>query len=436
MMKTLYRARYVLPIGSDVIENGEVLVEGGLIREVGRGIEAKHSDAAVEDLGRAALLPGFVNAHSHIEYTFDRNKHDGLNLWDWIARIGFKRGTTPPLELVLASARLGAAMCLRSGITCVGDSAFTGVAARAMSELGLSGVVHKEIFGQSLGAEYPAKFARALEDVRELQAEVGERIRIGLSPHAVYTTNPEVLSLCAQSCAELSIPIAMHLAETSAEAEYTRLGQGPIAAWRKTLDREPMVSGLRPAEVLLRAGLLRDGVVLAHCIHLTADEVKIIGGSGAAVAHCPRSNARLGGGIAPVPALLRAGAVVGLGTDSTASCGEIDFFDEMRMALGVHRAASEDAGVLLAKQVLEMATAGGAAALGMTDVGTLAPGMRADMIAVDMDGALPGEDVHLALLSRSPADVKAVFVHGRPVEVDIEARNQEMREMMEQAGIA
>lgn len=435
-MRTIYRAKYVLPIMADVIEDGEVLVEGGCIGEVGRGIAARHPGAEVRDLGRAALLPGFVNAHSHIEYTFDRNRYDGLNLWDWISRIGFKRGTVPPRELVLASARLGAAMCLRSGMTCIGDSAFTGIAAQAIDELGLRGAVYKEIFGQSMGAEYPERFAQALDEVRELQASIGRRVMVGLSPHTVYTTNTEVLKLCAESCAELGLPIALHLAETRAEAEYTRTGTGPIADWRRELDREPMVSGLSPVQVVHEAGLLREGVSLAHCVQLDEDEVELIASSGAGVVHCPRSNARLGAGVAPIPALRRAGAVVGLGTDSTASGGELDFFDEMRFALGVHRAKSEDAGVILAKDVLEMATAGGALALGMADVGKLEPGMRADMIAVDMGGMLPGEDVCLALLSRSRADVRLVMVEGVAVGADLEARTEELRELMERSDIA
>lgn len=435
-MEIIYRAKYVLPVSADVIEDGEVLVEGGRIREVGRGIAARHPDAEVSDLGRAALLPGFVNAHSHIDYTLSRNRYDGLSFWDWINKVGFRKGKVPEQELILASARLGAASCVASGITCVGDCSFSGAAVAAMGEVGLRGVVYKEIFGQSMGEEYREKFARAVDEVAELQSRAGKGIRVGLSPHTAYTTNAEVLKLCAKSCADLGTPIALHMAETRAEAEYTMTGTGPIADWRRELGYEPMVSGLRPAQVVSEAGLLRQGVSLAHCVHLSEDEVALIAASGASVVHCPRSNARLGAGVAPILQLRKAGAVIGLGTDSTASCGELDFFDEMRFALGVHRAKSEDAGVLLAKDVLEMATAGGAAVLGIADVGRLEPGMRADMIAVDVSDMLPGEDVYLAVLSRSPADVRLVMVDGESVEVDLEARTCELRELMERSDIA
>lgn len=435
-MATIYRAKYVIPIGVDIIKDGEVLVEGGRICEVGRDISVRYPRVHVRDLGRAALLPGFVNAHSHIDYTLSRNQYDGLNLWDWIHKVGFRKGKTPEYDLILASARLGATLCACSGITCVGDCSFSGAAVEALSDLGLRAVVYKEIFGQSMGDDYPEKFAHAVDEVSSLRAKAGMRIRIGLSPHAVYTSSAVVLKLCAKTCSELHMPISMHLAETSAEGDYTHAGTGPIADWRRELGYEPMVSGVSPTEVLFQAGLLQKGVSLAHCVHISKDDVELIGRSGVSVVHCPRSNARLGAGVAPIPALRDAGAVVGLGTDSAASCGELDFFDEMRFALGVHRARSEDAEVLLAKDVLEMATSGGAASLGIEDVGKLEPGMRADMIAVDVGGMLPGEDVHLAVISRSPADIVLTIVDGEPVEADLEARTRELRDLMELCNFA
>lgn len=433
---TIYRAEYVLPISGEPIPNGEVLVEGERIREVGPGIAERHPDAAVRDLGRAVLLPGFVNTHSHLEYTLSRNRYDALNLWDWINNVGFRRGQTPDPTLMLASARAGAAMCARSGMTCLGDSSFSGIAAQAMDEIGQRGIVYKELFGQSMGDGYLDRFAYVVDGVAELQQKVSSRLKIGLSPHTVYTTGVDVLKLCAQTCATLDTPVAIHLGETRTEADYTVHGKGPIADWRREIGYEPMVSGLRPARVLEKAGLLRRGVCLAHCVDLTQDEVELIGASGASVAHCPRSNGMLGAGAAPVVALREAGAVVGLGTDSAGSCGDLDFFEEMRSALRMHRAAAEDAGVLTAKDVLKMATADGAAALGVNDVGALEPGMRADMIAVDMGDMLPGEDLHLAVLSRSPKDVTMTMVDGNVILTDVDERMRELREAMERSGIA
>lgn len=415
-----------------VIENGEVCIDGGRIESVGQGTGG--SEAI--DLGNAVLLPGFVNAHSHIEYTLGRNTHDGLNFWDWIAAVGFRRDQTPPREVMLASARLGAALCADSGVTCLADCSYSGIAAEAIDGLGLRGIVFKEIFGQSMSDDYPARVALAIEEVHALQSRASERVRIGLSPHAVYTSNSEVLGLCAETCAKLDMPIAMHLAETRAEQEYTASGTGPIADMRRRMGYEPMASRRRPVQVLEDAGLLRRGVSLAHCVHLTDDEIDLIAASGAGVVHCARSNAFLGAGIAPVRGLMSAGARVGLGTDSAASCLTLDFFEEMRFALGIQRARAEDAGVLLAKDVLKLATTGGAEAIGLGDeIGRLEPRMRADMIAVDLGDMLPGEDIHLAVISKSPADVILRLVDGVPVVPDVAARSAELLDVLEQQSI-
>ena len=415
-----------------VVENGEVWVTNGRIREVGRGIGKAHPGVPVHDLGRAALLPGFVNTHSHVEYTLQRNSADGLSFWDWIESVGFRRSRTPPSEVMLASARLGVELCVESGVTSIGDCSYSGIAAEAIDSIGGRGVVFKELFGQSMGDDYPARVASVLDEVRALQSQVSQRVKIGISPHAVYSTNAEVLELCA----ELHIPVAMHLAETRAEEQYTTQGAGPIADWRRELGHEPMVSGLTPTRVLERAGLLRQGVLLAHCVHLAQDEIDLIAASGASIAHCPRSNAYLGAGIAPLARFRRAGVRVGLGTDSAASCLRLDFFEEMRFALGLHRVA-EDAGVLLAKDVLKLATRGGADALGLGgEIGRIEPGMRADMIAIDLSGILPGEDIYLAVLSRSAADVTLRMVDGNELRPDAAAREAELSDLMEHQDIA
>jgi 5-methylthioadenosine/S-adenosylhomocysteine deaminase len=300
-------------------------------------------------------------------------------------------------------------------------------------------VVYLELFGQSAGSNYDQLFSEQLDHIRQIQADSSPLVRTGLSPHAIYTSNRGLLKLCAEACAELDLPIALHLAETWAEVDYSLDGTGPLAEWRERLGYEPMVNGVRPAEYLDEIGLLRDGVCLGHCVYLSESEVQLVAASGASVAHCPRSNAYLGAGIAPVTDLLASGARVGIGTDSAGSCMRFDFFEEMRFALGLQRARAEDATVLTAKRVLELASLGGARALGLSDrIGSLEPGKRADMIAVDLGGMLPGEDIWLHLISRSPRDVRLVVVDGvevasdgRLANVDAGACAAELRARME-----
>jgi len=424
----IYRAKWVLPISGDIIENGEVWVENNKIHAVGRDLSLIHPDMAVRDLGISALLPGFVNAHVHLDPTMRRNSRDGLNLWDWLRNLGFRRGIVPDYDLLLASARLGAAECVRSGITCLGDSTISGAAAVAINESGLRGIVYKEVFGQSMGENWPERMALAVNDVMEIQKRLSARMKIGLSPHSVYTSNPEVLKYCA----DLDIPVSIHLAETEAEAVYLMNGAGPIADVRREVyGHEPMVSRTTPVRLLEDTGLLREGVVLAHCVHISDDEIEILAGSGAGLVTCPRSNAYLGTGVAPLVKLLKTGAKVGIGTDSAASCGTLDIFEEMRFTLGIHRAVEKDAGALSAKKVLELATLGGAKALGLDKcTGTLEPGKQADMIAVDLSEALPGEDIYLSILSRAPADVVLAMVDGQILQAAVDERRSELTERL------
>lgn len=180
-----------------------------------------------------------------------------------------------------------------------------------------------------------------------------------------------------------------------------------------------MVSGLTPLKHAAAAGILRAGVCLAHCVHISDEELGILAESGAGVAHCARSNAYLGAGIAPVPAMVAAGVPVGLGTDSAASCHTADMFEEMRFVVGIHRAAAKDAEVITAKEVLRLATSGSAQVLGLDqDIGTLEPGKRADFIAVGVSDAMPGEDLYLSLIRRGPKDIRLVVVDGCEIAKD------------------
>ncbi len=411
----IYKASHIFTIAEEPFEGGSVLVRDDCICDIGIGLHEKYPNESVVDLGNCVLMPGFVNAHSHIDYTWSRNQYDALNLWDWISQVGYRSGREPDYDTALNSAALGAAECVRSGITCLGDSTPTGAAAEAISKIGLRGIAYYELFGQSMGSDYPTRFQQKLNEVCKLHERSSKLVRIGISPHTVYTTNIEVMELCAGS----GLPVSIHLAETWAEAEYTQYGTGPIADWRNRMDRPPMITGLTPARTLEKAGLLKNGTSLAHCVHLSDDEIGLIAKSGASVAHCPRSNAYLGCGIAPVTQLKAAGATLGLGTDSEGSCMRFDFFEEMRFALGMARASRQDAGVITAKDILRMATLGGAETLGLEkDVGTLEIGKRADMIAIDMGDVLAGEDLSLAVLSRSPADVVMVTVDGVEIVKD------------------
>lgn len=434
----IYRSRYVLPVDGRVITRGEVLVREGRIVAVGSDLSKIYVDEPVTDLGKCAILPGFVNAHCHLDYTFTRNVFDGKNLWEWIESAAFNRGRKPDLEMVRLSAILGAGELAITGVTCIADSSFTGVAANAIETVGQRGIVYLEIFGQSLGDERVRLLEEKLAAVSELEKTCSSRMRIGISPHSVYSSDRETLEFCAQRCVSSGIPVAIHAAETESETEYLTSGTGPIAELRRRMGYEPMVAGVRPVSYLSQVGLLRAGVCLAHCVDLCEEEVELVACSGVGVAHCPGSNAFLGCGIAPVSELARRGARVGIGTDGAGTHVRFDFFEEMRLALAFQRVRAQDASSVYARDVVEWATKGGAEALGMSDlVGTLEPGKCADFIAVDLTDMLPSEDIWLAVLSRCREDVRLVVVDGvelvrdgRLLGLDISEVRRELEERL------
>jgi 5-methylthioadenosine/S-adenosylhomocysteine deaminase len=404
-------ADWVLPIQGPPIEGGAVAIEDGRIAAVGTvdelGNGTRHEDAVI--------MPGFVNAHSHLEYAVYAGFGDGLSFAPWVL-IHIERKGRLRLEQMEAIARLGAAECLRSGITTVGDCSFSGGAATACAELGLRAIVFLEVFGDEPGD----RFARTRERVEGL---LSDRIRLGVSPHAPYTASPALY----EACLELGLPLATHLNESHDELEWLVEGTGP---WASLADSLPAPLGESGIRALARHGLLGARVLAAHCVVVDAEEIALLAEHGVAVAHCPRSNAVLGCGIAPVAELRAADLRVGLGTDSPASTPSFDMFEELRTAAYVARARAESPDALAASEALELATLGSARALGLDSaIGSLVPGKSADLAIVSLADSpfLPWEDPVAALVfGGSPDRVLATFVDG---EVRYEKGGSEWHEL-------
>jgi cytosine/adenosine deaminase-related metal-dependent hydrolase len=397
---TVLSADWVLPVSGPPIRDGAVAIEDGLVAAVG----ARDELGAGIDYPGAAILPGFVNAHSHLEYAVYAGFGDGLGDFATWVDLHTQRKRRIDFEAMLDIARLGAAECLASGITAIGDCSYSGAAAAAAGEAGLGGIVYLEVFGDDPGD--------ALEQFERLRERAGPaltpRLRLGVSPHAPYSVSPSVY----RACFALDLPVATHLSESASEIRYLRDGSGP---WQgiEWLVAPPGTTGPR---LLAREGLLGPELLAAHCVVVEPDEIELLARHDVAVAHCPRSNAFLGCGIAPVAELLAAGVRVGLGTDSPTSTPSFDMFDELRTAIAVARVRAGRAEAMSAAQALELATVGSARALGIADeVGSLEPGKRADLIVVSLEGSpfLPWEDPAAAVvLGGSPARVTATLVGG------------------------
>lgn len=398
-MRTL-AADWVVPVDGDPIPQGAVVIgDDGRIQAVGPAAEL----GADERFPGAVILPGLVNAHSHIEYATYAGFGDGLSFAPWIA-MHIERKSRLDAEEMLAIARLGAAECLRSGVTTVGDCSFAGATAPACAELGLRAIVYLEVFGG------PDAIERQFEPARERIADsLSTRVLLGISPHAPYTVTPELF----EAAAGLGLPVATHLAESADEAAYLRDGGGAWSALAAYLVPPLGRSGIR---ALAERGVLGERLVAAHCVTADEEEIALLAAHDVAVAHCPRSNAQLGCGVAPLQALRAAGLRVAIATDSPASTPSLDLFEEMRVALWLQRAHSADPTALTAADALFLATLGGAQALGLdAEVGSLAPGKWADLTVLSLDGTPfdPVEDPAVAaVLGGSTHRVLATLVGG------------------------
>jgi cytosine/adenosine deaminase-related metal-dependent hydrolase len=416
---TLYRARWVLPVAADPVRDGAVLVDArGRIAAVGpaAAVDAP-ADAAIVELGDAALLPGLVNVHAHPELSLFRSALEDLRFRDWILRlVGAKRAALHDADYRLA-ARWTMVEALRAGITTLAATETSAAAAAALDEAGMRGIVYREVFGPD-----PAQCAQEMDGLRLAvdglrRDHENDRVRIGVSPHAPYTVSDALFAAAAEHAVAEGLPMAVHAAESQVEEALVRAGAGDFAAGLRARGIDTPVRGRSTVEMLDRLGVLRARPLLIHCVRVDADDVRRMADAGCAVAHCPVANARLGHGTAPLRQIVEAGIPVGLGTDSVGSNNRLDLLEEARAASLLHRAGQRAHDYLSPAELLRLATVDGARALGMDDrVGTLEPGKDADLCAVSFAGAhvRPVHDPLAALFHAARgSDVVLTAVQGR-----------------------
>ncbi len=435
-MSTVHRlrARWVLPIDRPPIEEGEVVVEGDRIVEA-RPLPIDGQPASdVRDFGEAVLLPGLVNVHTHLDYTVMRGLLEDIGFFPWIRQLTARKAAFEEADWI-ASATLGAAEAVAGGVTTLGDCTDSGAAFFGAKALGLRGVIYQEVFGIEETPSVEEIIAELHLKVRALRwAAAGTRLRAGISPHAPYTVRADLFRALAEYAEEENLPVCIHAAESQAEVELIRQGTGTIAemfARRGIVWETPQVSAVAYLHAL---GALTPRTLLVHGVHLSAADRDRIRDTGVAWAHCPKSNAKLGNGIAPL-SLMRGcyppeSIRIGLGSDSVASNNTMDLFEEMRFAVLAQRAQKRHWEAMTAQEALEIATLNGARALGLErEIGSLETGKQADVVAVRVDGlaAAPCYDPYSALVYAGTArDVEMTMIggeiaydQGRFLEVDL-----------------
>jgi 5-methylthioadenosine/S-adenosylhomocysteine deaminase len=418
-MTTIYSARWVLPVSASPIENGAVAVEGQHIVGVGRRDEIveRFPESRLDALGEAVILPGLINTHTHLELTAMRGylENEEADFFAWLGKLTLARLNVLTPDDLRVSASWGACEAVRAGITCVGDASDSAMLSmQALRETGLRGVVYQESFGPD------PKLVK--ENIEKLKAKVAELrtvetglVRAGVSPHAPYTVCGPQLEMIAQLAETERLPLMMHAAESEAEALFMREGCGPFAEGlvRRSIDwNAPRASTI---EYLKQVGVLSVRPLLAHCIRVDDADIDTLQDTRSKVAHCPKSNAKLGHGRAPFAKFVAAGVAVGFGSDSVASNNTCDMLEEARFATLLARADAR----ISANQALETATIGGARCFDLeNEIGQLKEGFQADLTAVSLTGVhqTPNYDpVATLIFSSSGRDVILTVIAGREV---------------------
>jgi len=416
-MTTIYAARWVLPVWSSPIEYGAIAFDGALIVGVGGAAEiaARFPEARIEDFGQSVILPGLINTHTHLELTALRGylENEESDFFAWLRKLTLARLERMTPDDIRVSATWGACEAVRAGITCVGDASDSAMMSMlALREVGLRGVVFQESFGPDLRlvADNFAKLKRKVAELREVESDL---VRVGVSPHAPYTVCRPQLELIADFAIAERLPLMMHAAESQAEELFLRDGTGLFAEGLAKRGIEWVPPRMSTIQYLKQAGILDTQPLLAHCIRVDDQDIETLKERGAKVAHCPKSNAKLGHGRAPFSKFIEAGVEVGLGSDSVASNNTCDILEEARFALLFAQNP-----FLKASHMLTAATASGCLGEG---IGVLREGAQADLVVVGLDGAhqLPVYDPLTTLVfSSSGRDVLLTVIAGREVYRD------------------
>lgn len=414
----ILRADWVVPIAGDPIAEGEVVVRNGLIVDVRRR-SGTRGGADVLDFGEAVILPGLVNTHTHLELTALRGAVEDLPLFEWIRKL-------VDLKKVLAepewrdSALWGALEAVASGTTTIADTTDTGASLYAMVQTGLRGRVYQEVFAVEADAD-PQQTLRELEDklLWLHRASQGTLVEVGVAPHTLYTVRPGVLQALRHYTREEGYPVCIHAAESADEIALLEKGEGKFAQMYAERGIPWQAQGKHPLDILHQQGWLDERTLLVHCVHTEPHHTELLASTQTAVAHCPQSNAKLYNGIAPLNEWLVQGVVVGLGTDSPVSNNTLDPFTEMRTAVLLQRAMHGVDSCITSRKAVELATLGGAQALGMAEhIGTLEPGKQADLCVVSLEKPrqFPAYDPYTTLVfSTCASDVLMTMVGGKIV---------------------
>jgi len=418
---TLIRARCVITMN----DQAEILAPGFIVvndSEIASVCAQEPQGKFDRELGgdNVVALPGLVNAHTHVAMTLMRGYADDMELMPWLEQKIWPREVKLKREDIYWGSLLGMVEMLCAGVTTFNDMYWWfDATAQAAQHSGIRASLSAVLLGFMDRAE--GDLANAAEFAAQWKNAADGRVTVMLGPHAPYTVPDSIMRCVIETARDLGIGVHIHLAETAREV-------------KESVDK----IGLTPVAHMERIGLfdLRP-VLAAHCVHVTDDDIGILVRRRVGVSHNPGSNMKLASGTMPLPKMLGAGVIVGLGTDGAASNNNLDVLEEARLAALVHKLACDDPTCVTAYQALALATRGGARALGLDDrIGMLAPGMKADIVLVDLHQPhlTPLHSVVSNLVySARACDVRTVLVNGAVVVNDGRVTTVNQDEVMARA---
>lgn len=420
-------ADFVLPISNEPIENGAIAVENDKIVEVGAYHELIewYPEADKETFENSVLLPGFVNCHSHLEITAMRGFLDEIDddFYSWLIKLTKTRAEKLSDDDIKTSALFGALEGVRAGVTCFGDIGRTGIAGlEALKENGLRGLVFQETEFSANNETAKVDFEKLVEKFRDLKERETKLVKAAISPHSPYTVSRKLLEKIVDFALNKKIEISIHAAESVEEDNFLKTGKGFFAGIYDKFGIDWNAPESSSIQYLHDLGVLDTKPLLAHCVKVSEGDLDLIKESGARIAHCPKSNAKFGHGVAPFAKFLDKNIAVGFGSDSMGSNNICDILEEARFAALLARTLSQNPGFLNPRQMIESATFGGAKALGLQDeIGSLEKGKQADIIAISLNevSQIPLHDIYSVLLfATSARDVKMTMVGGEELYRD------------------
>lgn len=398
---------YVVTMDPDnpVVKDGAVAIAGGVIIAVGPRAEvtAKYRAKRTIAGSERVLMPGLINGHTHAAMTLLRGMADDIELIDWLNKYIFPTEVRfVDAEFVRIGTELACAEMIRGGTTTFLDMYyFPDAVAGAVERCGLRALVGPTVIGQKSpdSASAEESLRHAGEFIERWKTRNSRIVPI-IAAHAIYTLSPEQLVQTRARARELNVPISIHISESRFEMEYSQKNYGTT-----------------PVQHLEKLGFFAGPTVGAHLVWATPEDMAILARRKVGVIHNPTSNMKISSGIAPVTRMLQEGVLLGLGTDGPATNNDLDMWEEMRLAAFLQKVATMDPKVVPAQTALQMATIGGAAAIGLeVEIGALEPGRRADMIQVSLadEHFTPLYDVisHLVYVA-DEQDVVTTIVEGK-----------------------